>query len=412
MRRRTVVDPRDGRRGRFDGGPRAGPLRGVTVVSVEHAVAAPLATRHLADLGARVIKVERPGTGDFARAYDGYVNGQSSYFAWLNRSKESLTLNVKPARGRAILEALLDRADVFVHNVAPRAAARLGLSAPALAARHPRLVSCAISGYGSSGPWSDRRAYDLLIQCETGLVSINGTPDAMARVGIPVADIAAGMYAYSGILAALYQRAITGTVPAVEVSMLDALAEWMSQPVYAELYGGQPPARTGLAHAAVAPYGPYRCGDGGTVLLAVQHDRDWTRFCGAFLAAPAVATDRRFASNADRLANRDALDAIINQRIGKLDTASALSLLDAAGIACARLNPVGSLPSHPALAGRWREVASSTGPVNVLSPPAALSGTEPRMDPIPALGEHTATILRELGYPGADVAALRAEGII
>jgi formyl-CoA transferase len=388
------------------------PLHGTTVVTVEHAVAAPLATRHLADLGARVIKIERPGTGDFARGYDAAVHGQSSYFIWLNRSKESLTLDVKSAPGRAILDALLTRADVFVHNLAPRAADRLGLSTPAVAARHRRLIGCGISGYGTSGPWSDRRAYDLLVQCETGLVTINGTPAAMARVGIPVADIAAGMYAYSGILAALYQRAVTGTVSTVEVSMLDALAEWMSQPAYTAMYSGRPPARTGLAHAAVAPYGPYRCGDGGTILLAVQNGRDWNRFCAEFLAASHLATDPRFASNKARLANRDALDAAIGKRLGELDTTSALSLLDDAGIACGRLNPLTELPTHPALAGRWRDIATPAGPVTALRPPAVPRSAAPRMDPVPALGEHTDAILCELGYPESDIESLRAAGVI
>jgi len=389
-------------------------LEGVLVVALEQAVAAPFATRQLADLGARVIKVERPGGGDFARGYDRLVRGQSSYFVWLNRSKESLTLDLKSAAGREILEGLLGRADVFVQNLAPGAAERLDLSAAALASRHPRLIACGISGYGTSGPWRDRRAYDLLVQCETGLVSINGTPEAMARVGISVADIAAGMYAFSGILTALYQRAVTGAARPVEVSLFEALTEWMGQPLYATMYGGRPLARAGIAHPAVAPYGPYQTGDGGTVLLAVQHDRDWTRFCEGFLAAPQVATDPRFVDNSARVANRDALDAIIGKRLGELGTAATLSLLEDAGLVSARLNTVDELVGHPVLTerDRWRPVATPAGPVRALLPPIAMGAAEARMDPVPALGEHTTAILDELGYPDTEVESLRAGGVV
>jgi crotonobetainyl-CoA:carnitine CoA-transferase CaiB-like acyl-CoA transferase len=381
---------------------------------LEQAVAAPFATRQLADLGARVIKIERPRGGDFARGYDETVLGQSSYFVWLNRSKESLALDLKAAAGREVLEGLLGRADVLVQNLAPGAINRLDLSATALAARHPRLIACGISGYGTTGPWRDRRAYDLPVQCETGLVSINGTPEAMARVGISVADIAAGMYAFSGILTALYQRAVSGAAPAVEVSLFEALAEWMGQPLYATMYGGRPLARAGITHPAVAPYGPYRADDGGTVLLAVQTDRDWTRFCDVFLGAPQLATDARFANNSARVTNREALDAIIAERLGELDTASALSLLDDAGLVSARLNAVDGLVGHPVLAGRdrWRRIDTPAGPVKALLPPTMFSGAEPRMDAVPAIGEHTDAILRELGYSEADVRALRDSEVI
>jgi formyl-CoA transferase len=303
---------------------------------------------------------------------------------------------------------------VFVQNLAPGAVDRLGLPATALAARHPRLIVCGISGYGTSGPWADRRAYDLLVQCETGLVSINGTPQGMARVGISVADIAAGMYAFSGILAALYQRAVTGTAAAVEVSLFEALTEWLGQPLYATMYGGRPLARVGIAHPAIAPYGPYQTGDGGTVLLAVQNDRDWTRFCDVFLGAPQVATDPRFIDNSARVANQVALDAIIGQRLGTLDTASTLSLLEDAGLANARLNAIDELVDHPVLAerDRWRHVATPAGPVRALLPPTTPGGAEPRMDGVPALGEHTDAILHELGHSEGGIRSLRASGVV
>jgi crotonobetainyl-CoA:carnitine CoA-transferase CaiB-like acyl-CoA transferase len=390
------------------------PLDGVTVVSLEQAVAAPFCTRQLADLGAQVIKIERPGAGDFARGYDESVLGQSSYFVWLNRSKRSLTLDLKDPRGREVVDRLLTGADVFVQNLAPGAAERLGFGAAALADRHPSLIRCDISGYGGSGPWASRKAYDLLVQCETGLVSITGTPDELARVGISVADIAAGMYAFSGVLSALYQRATTGIARAVEVSLFDALAEWMGAPMYYTRYGGRQPARMGARHATIAPYGAFDTGDGGTVLVSIQNDREWVAFCETFLGAPGVATDERFARNSARVANRPALEALVGARFAELDTATALHLLDRAGVANARINTVDDLVHHPVLAARdrWRPVDTPAGPIDALLPPATLGGVEARMDPVPAAGEHTDAILRELGYADPAIAVLRSDGVI
>ena len=390
------------------------PLDGITVVSLEQAVAAPFATRQLADLGARVIKVERPGAGDFARTYDESVRGLSSYFVWLNRSKESLTLDVKAPRGRAVLEALLERADVFVQNLGPGAARRLGLGADELEGRFPRLVVCDLSGYGSDGPWADRRAYDLLVQCETGLVSVTGTPEDVAKVGISVADIAAGMYAYSGILTALYQRATTGQAPAVEVSLFDALSEWMAAPAYYTMYSGRQPARAGVHHATIAPYGPFQTGDDRMVLVAVQNQREWRSFCATVLEDPEVATDERFATNPARVANREALDEIIGRRFRRLDLMEARKLLDLAQVASASLNSVAEYLDHPVLAGRdrWREVDTPAGTIRALLPPVTLRDVEPRMAAVPGLGQHTPTILRELGYSADDIDALHADGVV
>jgi itaconate CoA-transferase len=386
------------------------PLDGLTVVSLEQAVAAPYATRQLADLGARVIKIERPGGGDFARHYDTAVLGQSSYFVWLNRSKESLTLDVKQPAGQRILHELLGGADVFVHNLGPGAAARLGVDAGPLCARYPRLVHCTVSGYGSTGPWADRKAYDLLVQCETGLVSLTGTPAEEAKAGISVADIAAGMYAYSGVLTGLLRRANTGAGGAIEVSLFEALAEWLGQPALYTRYGGAPPARVGAEHATIAPYGPYHTGDGDTVVLAVQNEREWVALCRLVLDDPAVATDPRFATNPARVANRAALNELIAARFAALDTATAISLLDRAGVANGRVNAVPDLLDHPVLAGRdrWRTVASPGGEVAVLRPPADLAGVEPALGPVPAAGEHTDAILRALGRSDAEIAELRA----
>lgn len=395
-------------------GPRPAPLSGVTVVSLEQAVAAPYATRQLADLGARVIKVERPGSGDFARGYDETVHGMSSYFVWLNRGKESVTLDVKVPEGRAILEALLADADVFVQNLAPGAAGRLGLGAESLAERFPRLIPCTISGYGTDGPWADRKAYDLLVQCETGLVSITGTPDEAAKVGISVADIAAGVYAYSGILTALYQRATTSVVCPVEVSLFEALGEWMSQPANYTRYGGSAPRRVGAQHATIAPYGPFTASDGVTVLLAIQNEREWASLCSVVLGDPAVATDPRFVRNSARAEHRDALNAIVAARLRDLTADEACTLLDSAAVANARLNSVSAFIEHPVLQGRhrWREVATPGGPVQALRPPADLGGVEPAMGPVPALGEHTDTVLAAAGLGPGDIDRLRAAGVI
>ncbi|MCX4668848.1 CoA transferase [Streptomyces sp. NBC_01381] len=391
------------------------PLAGITVVSLEQAVAAPFATRQLADLGARVIKVERPGGGDFARRYDTTVHGQASYFVWLNRSKESLTLDLKSDEGLEILHELLAGADVFVQNLAPGAADRLGLSAGELQARYPSLIPCTVSGYGTSGSWADRKAYDLLVQCQTGLLSLTGTPDEAVRAGISVADIAGGMYAYSGVLSALFTRATTGRAPAVEVSLFDALAEWMSQPAYYTRYGGTQPPRVGARHATVAPYGPFTASDGKDVLLSVQNEREWAALCERVIGRPELTDDPWFATGSDRVAHRDELDAIISVRFAELGSEEAMELLDDANIANAGVNSVTEFLDHPALAerDRWREIAvpGTSSPVQALLPPADLSGVSPRMDPVPAAGEHTHSILAELGRGPDDIARLRAAGV-
>lgn len=390
------------------------PLSGVTVVTVEQAVAAPYATRQLADLGARVIKVERPGEGDFARRYDTTVHGTSSYFVWINRSKESLTLDLKDPRGLDILHELLAGADVFVQNLAPGAAGRLGLGAEDLARRHPRLIPCAVSGWGTTGPWADRKAYDLLVQCQTGLVSLTGTPGETARTGISVADIAAGMYAYSGVLTALYTRATTGEVQPVEVSLFEALAEWMGQPAYYTRYGGAQPPRMGTQHATIAPYGTFRAADGREVLFSVQNEREWAALCREFLGRPDLTDDARFATGSLRVAHRDELNAIVADRCARDDASDLLKTLEEIGIACTGVNDVAAFLDHPVLAarGRWREIGVPGGTAQALLPPADLAGVPARMDPVPAVGEHTETILRELGRTPEDIAALRADKVI
>ncbi|MGV2919161.1 CaiB/BaiF CoA transferase family protein [Streptomyces alfalfae] len=391
------------------------PLTGITVVSLEQAVAAPFATRQLADLGARVIKVERPGGGDFARRYDTTVHGQASYFVWLNRSKESLTLDLKSERGLEVLEELLAKADVFVQNLAPGAATRLGLGAPELQGRHPRLIPCTISGWGTDGPWADRKAYDLLVQCQTGLLQLTGTPDEAVRAGISVADIAGGMYAYSGVLSALFTRATTGRAPTVEVSLFDALAEWVSQPAYYTRYGGAQPPRVGARHATVAPYGAFTAADGKDVMLSVQNEREWAAFCREFLGRAELADDPRFATGSGRVAHREALEAIVSVRFAELGGDEAAALLDRAGVANAGVNSVHDFLAHPVLTerGRWRDirVPGTDEPVQALLPPAVLSGVTPRMDPVPDAGEHTEAILAELGRDADDIARLRAEGV-
>ncbi|MGI5430240.1 CaiB/BaiF CoA transferase family protein [Streptomyces sp. CA-179760] len=390
------------------------PLSGVTVVSVEQAVAAPYATRQLADLGARVIKVERPGGGDFARRYDATVHGHSSYFVWLNRSKESLTLDLKDPRGREILHDLLDGADVFVQNLAPGAAGRLGLDAVTVTSHRPGLIPCTISGYGTTGPWADRKAYDLLVQCQTGLVSLTGTPEGTARTGISVADIAAGMYAYSGVLTALYTRATTGEAHPVEVSLFEALAEWMGQPAYYTRHGGVQPPRLGTQHATIAPYGTYPAADGQEVLFSIQNEREWTALCAEFLGRPELVDDPRFATASDRVAHREELNSVVAGRIARSGSDEILKDLERIGIACAGVNDVAAFLDHPVLAGRdrWTEVAVPGATVEALLPPADLRGLPARMDPVPAVGEHTEAILTELGRTGEEVAALRADGIV
>jgi itaconate CoA-transferase len=391
------------------------PLSGITVVSIEQAVAAPFATRQLADLGARVIKVERPGQGDFARRYDTTVHGESSYFVWLNRSKESITLDLKSEPGRTVLERLLAGADVFVQNLAPGAADRMGLGAPTLAQRFPSLIPCSITGYGSSGPWADRKAYDLLVQCQTGLVSLTGNEHGSARVGVSIADIAAGMYAYSGILTALFTRATSGSVRAVEVSLFEALAEWMSQPAYYTRHGGTQPPRIGTHHATIAPYGAYHAADGREVLLTVQNEREWSALCEQFLERPDLVDDPRFATTSDRVAHRAELNAVVAARFGELDSGQAMDLLNRIGIANAGVNDVTDFLAHPALEARsrWRQVTVPGGAtVPALLPPVDLAGLTPRMGPVPAVGEHTEAILGALGYSAAEIDQLRRDHII
>jgi itaconate CoA-transferase len=390
------------------------PLDGVTVLTVEHAVAAPFATRQLADLGARVIKIERPGEGDFARKYDQRVKGQASYFVWINRSKESLTLDVKHPEAKVILERLLARADVLVQNLAPGAAARLGLSARALRPKNPRLVVCDISGYGGDGPYRDKKAYDLLVQAEAGLLSVTGTPEQVVRAGISVADIAAGMYAYSSILAALIQRGRSGEGSHIEVSLLEALAEWMGNPLYYG-YDGQPQApRSGANHPSIYPYGPLATGDGKTVLLGLQNEREWVAFCRDVLRRPEVAADPRFDANSKRSDHRAELKALIEDIFRPLTAAQVIERLDAAGIGNAAVNSIADVWKHPQLAarGRWVEVGSPAGPIAALKPPADNDSFDCRMDPVPALGEHTDAILAELGYGAADIARLHAAGAV
>ena len=390
------------------------PLEGIIVVALEQAVAAPFATRQLADLGARVIKVERPGAGDFARGYDTTVKGLSSHFVWLNRSKESLTLDLKQPEARDILERLLADADVFIHNLAPGAAGRLGFGAERLREEYPQLIVCGISGYGFTGPYRDKKAYDLLVQCETGLVSITGTPETPSKVGISAADIAAGMYAYSGILAALFRRERTLEGMEIEVSMLEALGEWMGFPAYFALYGGEEPERSGARHAAIAPYGPFECGDGEVVFLGIQNEREWERFCEAVLEHPAMAKDERFATNSGRVANREALDKEIEGVFKRLSAEEVIERLEEAQIANARMRTVHGFLDHPQLEARdrWREVSSPAGPLRALLPPATMSGVEPTMAAVPEVGEHTDRILAELGYDEEGIAALHREKVV
>ncbi len=387
----------------------ARPLDGLTVLTLEHAVAAPFATRQLADLGARVIKIERPGDGDFARNYDQRVKGLASYFVWINRSKESLTLDLKHAEARVILDKLLAKADVLVQNLAPGAAARLGLSAEKLHPTLPKLVVCDISGYGADGPYRDKKAYDLLVQAEAGLLSVTGTPEQVVRAGISVADIAAGMYAFSAILAALIQRGRTGEGSRIDVSMLEALGEWMGNPIY-YAYDGQPQApRSGASHPSVYPYGPMATGDGKTVLLGLQNEREWVTFCRDVLKRSEVATDPRFDTNSKRSDHREQLKALIEEIFRPLTAAQVIERLDAAGIGNASVNTIAEVWRHPQLAARrrWAEVGSPSGPITVLKPPADNDRFDCRMDPIPALGEHTEAILTELGYGATDIARMR-----
>jgi crotonobetainyl-CoA:carnitine CoA-transferase CaiB-like acyl-CoA transferase len=390
------------------------PLDGITVVSLEHAIAAPFCTRQLADLGARVIKVERPGAGDFARAYDARVKGQASHFVWTNRSKESLTLDLKHADALAALKQLLGKADVLVQNLAPGAAARMGLSYEALSPLHPGLIVCDISGYGEDGPYRDKKAYDLLIQSEAGFLSVTGTPEAPSKAGNSVADIAAGMYAYTNILSALLLRARTGRGSHIDVSMLESLAEWMNYPMYYAFEGAPPPPRTAAAHASIYPYGPFTAGDGATVMLGLQNEREWKAFCEVVLQDGPLAVNPRFDSNARRNEHREALKAIILNLFAKLTGEQVVARLDEAQIANARMNDMADLWAHPQLKARerWQTVGTPAGDIPALLPPGRNNAFDYRMDPVPAVGQHTEAILRELGHTDATLEALRSSGAI
>ncbi|CAL9299572.1 Acetyl-CoA:oxalate CoA-transferase [Streptomyces sp. SudanB135_2055] len=388
------------------------PLRGITVVSLEQVVAAPYASRQLADLGARVIKVERPGTGDFARAYDSRVRGLSSHFVWVNRNKESVTLDFKDPRGREVLRRLIAGADVFLQNLAPGAAARAGLGAEELLRRHPALIVCEISGYGSPGPYEGRKAYDLMVQAEAGLLSVTGTPEEMAKVGVSVSDIAAGMYAYSSVLAALLERGRTGRGAHLDVSMLESTVEWMGFPLYYAFDGAEPPPRAGAAHATIHPYGPYTAGDGKVVMMAIQNEREWRGFCARFLERPELAAHPHYATNADRNAHREELGALIAARFAELTGDQALELLGAVPVANARVSTLAEVWDHPQLAARGRrhEVPTPAGPVPAFAPPGP-TGAAPRMEAVPALGEHTRAVLGELGLSAEEIDALVAAGV-
>jgi len=392
------------------------PLDGITVVSLEHAIAAPFCTRQLADLGARVIKVERPGSGDFARGYDERVSGLASHFVWTNRSKESLTLDVKQPGADQVLERLLAQADVLVQNLAPGAAARMGLSFEALHARFPQLIVCDISGYGEGGPYEQKKAYDLLIQSEGGFLSVTGGPgdDDMAKAGCSIADIAAGMYAYTGVLSALMLRDKTGVGSRVDVSMLESLVEWMGFPLYYAYQGATPPPRAGAAHATIYPYGPFPAGDGKSVMLGLQNEREWQAFCDKVLLQPQLASDERFASNSRRSENRAELRAIIVEAFAALSSDEVIARLDAAPIANAHVNDIASVWAHPQLKARqrWVEVDSPAGMLPALLPPGRNAAFEPRMDAVPGLGEHTDSLLAELGYAAGDIQHLRQQGAV
>jgi itaconate CoA-transferase len=394
------------------------PLAGITVVTLEHAIAAPFCTRQLADLGARVIKVERPGVGDFARAYDTRVHGQASHFVWTNRSKESLTLDLKHAQAPEVLARLLKNADVLVQNLAPGAAARLGLSYEALRAQHPRLIVCDISGYGDDpvnpGPYRDKKAYDLLIQSEAGFLSITGSPEEPAKAGCSIADIAAGMYAYTNIMAALIQRGKTGTGCRIDVSMLESMTEWMSYPLYYAFDGAEPPPRAGASHATIYPYGPFVAGDGRTVMLGLQNEREWQLFCAKVLKQPELASDERFNANARRVAAKPALQKIITDTFASLTLDEVVARLEDAQIANASVNTMRDVWVHPQLKARrrWVDVATPNGPMPALLPPGMPDSFDPRMDAVPALGEHTAAVLAELGFAAGEIETMRAEAAI
>ncbi|MFM0400805.1 CaiB/BaiF CoA transferase family protein [Paraburkholderia aspalathi] len=390
------------------------PLDGVKVITLEHAIAAPFCTRQLADLGARVIKIERPGVGDFARAYDERVHGMASHFVWCNRSKESLTLDVKAPQAQGIFERLLEDTDVLVQNLAPGAAERLGLSYEALHDKYPRLIVCNISGYGSDGPYRDKKAYDLMIQSESGFLSITGGPDSPAKAGCSIADIAAGMYAYTNILAALLQRSKTGLGREIDVSMLESMVEWMSYPLYYAFDGASPPPRAGAAHATIYPYGPFPAGDAKTVMLGLQNEREWGVFCSQVLLKPELAVDPRFSSNSKRAAAREELREIIVAAFSKLTSEEVISRLDSAQIANARMNDMPDVWSHPQLKerNRWVSIDSPAGAIPALLPPGISTASDVRLDAVPALGQHTEALLNELGFSTDAIRELREAAVI
>jgi crotonobetainyl-CoA:carnitine CoA-transferase CaiB-like acyl-CoA transferase len=390
------------------------PLDGITVISLEQAVAAPFTTRQLADLGARVIKIERPKVGDFARDYDATVKGMSSHFVWLNRSKESLTLDLKHSSATPILEKLLERADVVIQNLGPGAARRLGLGAESVLPKYPRLIVCDVSGYGDNGPYGSKKAYDLLVQAEAGVLSVTGTAETPSKVGISIADIATGMYAYSGILTALYQREKSGKGTRIEVTMLEALTEWMGYPLYYTHFSGTAPARTGPDHATIVPYGRYQTGDGKSIMLGLQNEREWAVFCEKVLLQPDLAQDPRYSSNSKRAANRTEINALIAKVFATLTTKQLIERLDASGIANARMNTPDEVWEHPQLKARdrWRRMDSPVGALATLLPAVTMPDFEARIDAVPALGEHTEHILNELGYTSGDIVALRKAGVV
>ncbi|WP_396333738.1 CaiB/BaiF CoA transferase family protein [Burkholderia anthina] len=390
------------------------PLEGIKVVTFEHAIAAPFCTRQLADLGARVIKIERPGVGDFARGYDERVSGLASHFVWTNRSKESITLDVKQAAALDIVHKLLADADVFVQNLAPGATQRLGLDYDTLRERYPRLIVCDISGYGLDGPFRDKKAYDLLIQSESGFLSITGSEGQPAKAGCSIADIAAGMYGYTNILAALIERGRTGRGRHIDVSMLESMVEWMSYPLYYAIDGQTPPRQAGAAHATIFPYGPFKAGDGNTVMLGLQNEREWKNFCDTVIRMPELAADERFGSNSRRVANRDALMTLILRAFSTLTAADVIDRLEQAGIANARMNDMHGVWTHEQLAARhrWTQVDTPAGEIPALLPPGVGAADEPRMDPVPALGQHTDAVLHELGYADEQIRTLHASGAV
>ncbi|MFC6669990.1 CaiB/BaiF CoA transferase family protein [Marinobacterium aestuariivivens] len=396
--------------------PQTGPLDGINVISLEHAIAAPFCTRQLADLGASVIKVERPGSGDFARGYDQRVRGLASHFVWTNRSKKSLTLDLKSEDARPVMEALLEKADVLVQNLAPGAAARLGLSFEQLHERYPRLIVCNISGYGEGGPYQDKKAYDLLIQSEAGFLSTSGLPgpDGMAKAGCSIADIAAGMYAYTNVLSALIHRQQTGLGSAIDVSMLESLVEWMGYPLYYAFEGAEPPARAGASHATIYPYGPFMAGDKRSVMLGLQNEREWRSFCETVLEQPELADDERFCANYRRSENRDLLRDLIHETFGSLSSEEVVARLDKARIANARVNDMHAVWDHPQLKARqrWTRIDSPSGELPALAPPGINSAFTPRMDAVPALGQHTGEILSALGYSEGDIQQLKDASVI